>query len=98
VEVFLIDANGGDTREAVLAATKQASIDLPVLLDETQLIGESLALANNGEVLVINPKDWKLAYRGSAVTQAQPLMKCSPAWLSRMQAPKSKAAQLHYPP
>jgi hypothetical protein len=43
-----------------------------VLVDGTQLIGESLGLTRNGEVLVVNPQGWKLAYRGGsgAVTGA----------------------------
>jgi len=72
-EFFLIDSNVTDTRDAIIAATKQAKIDMPVLLDDTQLIGESLALNKSGEVLVINPKDWTLAYRGSA-KQAAPAL------------------------
>ena len=45
---------------------------IPVLVDETQLIGESLGLKRNGEVLVVNPQGWKIAYRGGsgAVTGA----------------------------
>src|SRR5262249_20286802 len=66
VQTFLIDSNLTDSRDAVGQAMDQAKIGLPVLLDETQLIGESLALAKNGEVLVIDPQGWKLAYRGSA--------------------------------
>jgi hypothetical protein len=37
---------------------------IPVLVDETQLIGESLGLKRNGEVLIANPQGWKVAYRG----------------------------------
>ena len=39
---------------------------LPILMDETQLVGESLDLTRNGEVLVLDPKGWKVAYRGAA--------------------------------
>jgi peroxiredoxin len=64
VEFLLIDSNLQDTRDAIAKATDKSGIDLPVLLDETQLIGESLGLKRNGEVFVINPQGWKVAYRG----------------------------------
>jgi hypothetical protein len=39
---------------------------LPVLLDQTQIIGEALGVTHAGEVLLIDPRRWSLAYRGSA--------------------------------
>ena len=66
VAVLGIDSNLKDTREAMAAAAGKSVGDMPVLMDETQLIGESLGLAKTGEVLVVNPRDWKLAYRGGA--------------------------------
>jgi AhpC/TSA family len=65
VEFLMINSNLAESREAISAAAKQQGIDLPILMDDTQLIGESLNLRNNGEVLVVNPKDWTLAYRGN---------------------------------
>ena len=41
------------------------SSPLPVLLDDTQIIGESLAIEEAGEVLVVDPRSWSLAYRGA---------------------------------
>ena len=35
-----------------------------MLVDELQLVSESLQLQRAGEVLVIDPKGWKVAYRG----------------------------------
>jgi hypothetical protein len=37
---------------------------IPILVDETQLIGEALGLERNGEVLIANPQGWKVTYRG----------------------------------
>lgn len=66
VEFFMINSNLTDKREQVASTAKKLGIDIPILLDPTQLIGESLGLQNNGEVLVLNLKDWSLAYRGNA--------------------------------
>lgn len=41
-----------------------ATQGIPVLVDETQLIGESLGITRNGEVLIANPQGWKVTYRG----------------------------------
>ena len=54
--------NTQDDRDAVAAKLKGSTI--PVLLDDTHLVSESLQLAHAGEVLVIDPKGWKIAYRG----------------------------------
>jgi peroxiredoxin len=66
VEFLMINSNLSDSRDQIAAAAKKQGIDMPILMDETQLIGESLNLRNNGEVLIVNPKDWTLAYRGNA--------------------------------
>lgn len=60
VEFLMI--NTQDDRDAVAATLKGSSI--PVLMDETHLVSESLQLTHAGEVLVIDPKGWKIAYRG----------------------------------
>jgi hypothetical protein len=64
VEVLLIDSNLADSQAAIAKEAAALGIDMPILIDDTQLIGESLDLRRNGEVLVVNPQGWKLAYRG----------------------------------
>ena len=66
VSFLAINSNLNDSLESVVKEAKQASIQLPIMLDNAQLVGESLSLTQNGEVLVLNPKDWKIAYRGNA--------------------------------
>ena len=38
--------------------------DLPILIDETQLIGEALGVNRTADVFVVDPKNWSLVYRG----------------------------------
>jgi peroxiredoxin len=66
VEILAIDSNLKDTPESIAKEVKADGISLPVLTDELQLIGESLGFARNGEVLIINPQNWKVIYRGAA--------------------------------
>jgi hypothetical protein len=65
VDFLMINSNRGDSRVDVAQQAEKLGIDIPVLMDETQLIGESLDLAGNGEALVIDPKTWRLVFRGS---------------------------------
>jgi len=64
VEFLLVDSNRHDDRVAITEEVNSFAIDFPILIDQAQLIGESLALSRTAEVLVIDPKGWKLAYRG----------------------------------
>ena len=66
VEFLAIDSNLKDTPDSIAKELKADGTGLPVLTDELQLIGESLGLARNGEVLIINPQNWKVIYRGAA--------------------------------
>ena len=70
VEVLLIDSNLADTSTAIVKEASAAGIDMPILIDDTQLIGEALDLRRAGEVLVLNPQGWKLAYRGPVTNAA----------------------------
>ena len=73
VAFLMINSNVPESRDQVAAAAEKQGIDLPILIDETQLIGESLGLRNNGEVLIVDPRDWTLAYRGDAQNTAAAL-------------------------
>jgi peroxiredoxin len=66
VAVLGVNSNLNESREAITKAAAAAGIAVPILSDETQLIGESLGFTKNGEVLVVNPKTWQVAYRGGA--------------------------------
>ncbi len=64
VEFLLINSNLQDDRDAIAREAAEFDIDFPILVDETQLIGESLGLTRTAEVFVIDPRKWKLVYRG----------------------------------
>ena len=66
VEFLAIDSNLKDTPDSIAKEVKADGIGLAVLTDELQLIGESLGFVRNGEVLIVNPQNWKVIYRGAA--------------------------------
>ena len=64
VEFLIIDPRLGDTREKLDADKAAAGLGIPVLFDYEQLVGENLSLTRAAEVLVVNPRDWSIAFRG----------------------------------
>jgi hypothetical protein len=64
VQVMLIDSNLQDTRDAIVAEAKEYGIDIPILMDSNQIVGESLGVTRTAEVYVVNPKTWTVAYHG----------------------------------
>ena len=64
VEFLLIDSNLQDDRDAVAKESTEFDNDLPILIDETQLIGEALGVGRTADVFVVDPKNWTLVYRG----------------------------------
>src|SRR5437763_11931488 len=64
VEMMLIDSNLQDSREAIAAEAKEYGIDIPILMDSNQLVGEALGVTRTAEVFVINPKTWQVSYHG----------------------------------
>jgi len=64
VEFRMINSSLADNRTNIAAEAKKLGIDMPILVDTTQIIGESLGLERSGELFVVNPKTWKVAYSG----------------------------------
>jgi mono/diheme cytochrome c family protein len=64
VEMYLVDSNLQDSRDAIAAEAKEYGIDIPILMDSNQLVGEALGVTRTAEVFVITPKTWKVAYHG----------------------------------
>ena len=101
VEFLLIDSNLQDDRDAVAMESTRFGNDLPILIDETQLIGEALGIERTGEVFVIDPRTWQLVYRGpmddrlsygtqKAEAKSQYLTDALDATLAGKQAPSSR--------
>jgi mono/diheme cytochrome c family protein len=64
VEFMMLNSNPTDTREEVQAEAKAFGYDMPILMDVNQLVGEQLGVTRTAEVFVIDPKTWKIVYRG----------------------------------
>ena len=64
VPFLMLNANLQDGRHTIAAEADEWDIPYPILVDETQLVAESLGLTRTAEVLVIDPDGWQVAYRG----------------------------------
>ena len=64
VEFLALDSSPQDTRDAVKSETKEYGLNMPVMMDVNQLVGEQLGVTRTAEVFVINPKTWRVMYRG----------------------------------
>ena len=78
LEFFLIDSEGKQNRDAIAASMAALGSELPVLMDDAQLIGEALALSHSGEFLVFDPRSFSVIGRGhdlqTQFTQADSLL------------------------
>jgi hypothetical protein len=66
VKAFLLSPKTGDERDALQQTMAKIGSSLPVLIDETQLVTQSLNVAHYGETLVIDPKTMTVLYQGDA--------------------------------
>ncbi|MCY4127915.1 MAG: redoxin domain-containing protein [Gammaproteobacteria bacterium] len=64
VVFLMLNANMQDTRESIQAEAAEWNIDMPILVDESQLVARGLGVTRTAEAFVINPSNWDLVYRG----------------------------------
>lgn len=64
VRFLLFNSNLQDTRESIAQEATEFQMDFPILVDGKQRVGEALGVVRTAEVFVIDPKSWKLVYRG----------------------------------
>ncbi len=65
VVFWMLNANSQDTREEVAKEAAEFGIDLPILMDETQLTAKALNITRTAEAIVIEPNTWRIRYRGA---------------------------------
>ncbi|MCH2173735.1 redoxin family protein [Myxococcota bacterium] len=64
VVFFMLNPQIQDDRESVLEEAEAFGYDFPVLMDDAQLVAESLGVDRTAEVFVIEPKKGTVLYRG----------------------------------
>src|SRR3974390_3023346 len=64
VEFFMLNSTPSDKRDAIVAEAKAYGYNIAILMDTNQLVGEQLGVTRTAEAIVIDPKSWKIVYRG----------------------------------
>jgi hypothetical protein len=62
---WMLNANPQDKRADVLKEAAEFGIDLPILMDEGQLVARELKIVRTAEAIVIEPNTWRIRYRGA---------------------------------
>lgn len=65
-EFMVLNSRPSTDRDRVSREISQQELELPILMDENQLVSESLGVRRAGEVLVFDPKSFKVIFRGFA--------------------------------
>ncbi len=65
VVFWMINANPQDKRAEVAKEAAEFDLDLPILMDETQLVAKQLKIVRTAEAIVIQPNTWRIRYRGA---------------------------------
>ncbi len=63
-QLLFINSTPDVKREAISADMKALGLDAPVMMDDSQLVGESLGISRIAQALVIDPKTMKIVYSG----------------------------------
>jgi peroxiredoxin len=63
-QFMLLNAEGSRDRDAVSAVAAEYGTDLPILMDESQTISQAMEINQAGEVIVYDPKSFRIKYRG----------------------------------
>lgn len=64
ITFFMLNPQNQDNRESISKEAKDFAYDFPILVDEAQLVAESLGVDRTAESFVIDPKTMKVIYRG----------------------------------
>lgn len=96
---FYINSNVADDREALVNSTEAWGTGLPILDDVHQIVGRLLNLSKVGEVLIVDPRQSEIVYRGPLEHFAEPAIQAFLAQ-SDVMAPEQWPVdcELEYPP
>jgi hypothetical protein len=64
VSFLAINSSSKDDLDSVRRMDVLHNVDLPILMDSSQLVAESLGLSKAGEIIVLEPQRFQVLYRG----------------------------------
>jgi hypothetical protein len=64
VRFLMLNSAIQDSVESIAKERAEFAFDAPILKDADQRVGEQLGVTRTAEFIVVDPKTWKIAYRG----------------------------------
>ncbi len=64
VQFMMLNSTGENDRDSLIAAASEYGIEIPILMDESQIISEALGVDKAGEVFLFDPRLFQVVYRG----------------------------------
>ena len=74
IEFFLINPTGLKNRNVVKAEIEGMGIDIPVLMDDAQVVSEALGIDKTGEVFLYDPNKFTVEFRGPVGAELEQAM------------------------
>ncbi len=65
VRFLMINGNYHDDRKSVKEEAEEFGVDIPILIDNAQIVVRMLGCERTAEAILVNPKTWEIAYRGA---------------------------------
>jgi len=65
IQFFLINPMGRHNRNAVQTEMDRFGVEIPVLMDDAQIISEALGIERTAEALIYDPRQFTVVYRGA---------------------------------
>jgi hypothetical protein len=65
VRFWMVNSNIADDAKAIGEEAREFQVDIPILMDREQSVARSLDATRTAEVICIQPKSWKIFYRGA---------------------------------
>src|ERR1700761_6078004 len=96
VEFMMLNSSAKDSMEAIQAEVAKVGYKIPVLMDDKQIIGESLGVTRSAEAMVINPKTWTVTYRGAVSALRGAIDGLLPGQTAPVAGPASAGAQIAF--
>lgn len=68
---FMLNPMGLANRDEIRAAMNALGTNIPVLMDDSQLVSEALGITHTGEVLLYDPKAFTVLFRGPMTAETE---------------------------
>ena len=74
IQFFLINSMGLRNREEVQAEMDRLGTQIPVLMDDSQIIGEALGILRSAEFILFDPSSFTVIHRGSLTDETESIL------------------------